>query len=98
MSGRWKLMLPHTYRTLKGQPPGRDGTPTKYIYQKIERPELYDLEADIGETMDLAAAHPDIVKRLEGLAEESREDLGDSLTKRVGRGIREPGRVAELPK
>lgn len=98
MSGRWKLLLPHAYRTLKGQPPGRDGTPTKYIYQKIERPELYDLEADIGETMDLAAAHPDIVKRLEGLAEASREDLGDSLTKRVGRGIREPGRVAELPK
>ena len=98
MSGRWKLMLPHTYRTLKGQPPGRDGTPTKYIYQKIERPELYDLQTDIGETRDVAAGHPDIVEKLKGLAEEGRDDLGDSLTKRVGKGVREPARVAEEPR
>ena len=26
-SGKWKLMLPHTYRTMAGQPPGKDGTP-----------------------------------------------------------------------
>ena len=28
--GRWKLQLPHTYRTLAGRPGGRDGTPAKY--------------------------------------------------------------------
>ncbi|MDB4676998.1 sulfatase [bacterium] len=39
--------------------------------------ELYNLEEDIGETTDLAAQHPDIVKRLRGLAEEARSDLGD---------------------
>ena len=43
---------------------------------------LYDLEADIGETNNVAAAHPDVVKRLHGLAEKAREDLGDSLTNR----------------
>ena len=26
-TGRWKLYLPHTYRTMDGQPPGKDGKP-----------------------------------------------------------------------
>jgi arylsulfatase A len=93
MSGRWKLMLPHAYRTLEGQPAGRDGAPTKYVQRKIERAQLYDLATDIGEKKDLAAAHPELVKRLEAMAEKAREDLGDSLTQRVGKGVREPGRV-----
>jgi arylsulfatase A len=25
-SGKWKLMLPHTYGTMEGQEPGKDGT------------------------------------------------------------------------
>src|SRR5207237_10208942 len=25
--GRWKLILPHTYRTMNGQQPGKDGRP-----------------------------------------------------------------------
>lgn len=93
MSGRWKLMLPHTYRTLVGQPEGRDGTPTKYIQRKVERPELYDLERDMGEKLDVASRHPDIVARLLTYAEEARLDLGDTLTGRTGTGAREPGRV-----
>ena len=52
---------------------------------------LYDLEADVGETTDVAAAHPDVVARLQALAEAAREDLGDSLTQRTGSGLREPG-------
>ena len=43
----------------------------------------------------MAAKNPDVVKRLEALAEKARDDLGDSLTKRVGKGVREPGRVQE---
>jgi len=39
--------------------------------------ELYDLESDIGETTNLAAKYPDVVKRLLALAEKAREDLGD---------------------
>jgi arylsulfatase A len=54
---------------------------------------LYDLVADIGETTDVAAGHKDVVARLQALAERARDDLGDSLTKRTGRGVREPGRV-----
>ena len=44
-SGKWKLMLPHTYRTMKGQAAGKDGKPGQYRQVKIEKPELYDLEA-----------------------------------------------------
>jgi hypothetical protein len=54
---------------------------------------LYDLVADVGETTDVAADHPDVVARLQALAEKAREDLGDSLTGRIGHGLREPGRV-----
>ena len=93
--GRWKLQLPHTYRTLAGRPGGNDGTPVKYEQHKITEPQLFDLQQDLGETTDMAAEHPDIVVRLQKLAEQARDDLGDSLTMRTGRGVREPGRLAE---
>ena len=92
--GRWKLQLPHTYRTLGGRPGGRDGIPAKYEQRKLEAGELYDLVSDVGETKNVAAAHPDIIARLEAFAEKTRGELGDSLTKREGKGVREPGRVA----
>lgn len=92
--GRWKLQLPHNYRTLAGKPGGRDGTPVPYEQRKIERAELYDLVNDVSETTDVAAQHPQMVKQLEAEAEKARAELGDSLTKREGKGVREPGRVA----
>jgi arylsulfatase A len=92
--GRWKLQLPHTYNTLAGRPGGRDGMPVPYEHRKIERAELYDLAGDMSETTDVAAQHPDVVKRLEAEAEKARAELGDSLTKREGKGVREPGRIA----
>ncbi|MEO8351492.1 MAG: sulfatase [Chthoniobacteraceae bacterium] len=92
-SGSWKLLLPHTYRTLGDQPKAKDGIPAKYRQIKLTEPELYDLHSDISETKNVAAEHPEIVRRLEGFAEQARADLGDSLTKREGSGAREPGRV-----
>ena len=56
-------------------------------------PELYDLATDRAESRDVAAANPEVVKRLQAAAESARADLGDSLTNRVGPGVREPGRV-----
>jgi arylsulfatase A len=91
--GRWKLMLPQTYRTLGGQPGGTDGIPTKYQNRKITTPELYDLRSDPAETTNVAGEHPEIVQRLLGFAEEARADLGDAVTKRQGNGVREPGRL-----
>ncbi len=93
--GRWKLQLPHTYRTLGGRPGGRDGTPAPYEYRKLEKAELYDLGHDVTESVDVAAQHPNIVKRLEAEAEKARAELGDALTKRKGNGTREPGRLAD---
>ena len=94
MSGSMKLYLPHTYRTLGGRPGGRDGLPVDYENRKITQPQLYDVEADISETHDIAAANPQIVTRLLAIAEQARADLGDSLTRRAPSGAREPGRVA----
>ncbi len=92
-TSKWKLMLPHTYRTMEGQAPGKDGTPGKYKLVKIEKPELYNLLKDPGESKNVADANLDVMKQLLALAERAREDMGDSLTKRTGKGVREPGRL-----
>lgn len=55
--------------------------------------ELYDLEADTGETTNVAAAHPQIVPQLEALLAACREDLGDTVQGVAGRGRRAIGRV-----
>jgi arylsulfatase A-like enzyme len=91
-SGKWKLHLPHEYRTLKG-PPGTGGLPGPYEQKQIGTA-LFDLEQDAGETQDLAAGHPDVVRRLTGLAQKAREDLGDTETGQPGTGLRPPGRLA----
>lgn len=54
---------------------------------------LYDLEADIGETTDVLAANPDVVARLEVLAEVARSTLGDARQDRSGSEVRPIGRV-----
>jgi arylsulfatase A len=54
---------------------------------------LYDLEADIGETTDVSGQHPDVVRRLEALAEKAREDMGDIATDREGINVRPIGKL-----
>ena len=59
--GKWKLVK---YRSKKPKTKGKDAP-------AADAPEdwrLYDLSQDIGEENDLAADHPEIVKRLKGLA------------------------------
>ena len=63
-----------------------------YVVKKIE-PSLFNLEDDFAETTNIAAQHPDVVQRLEKIAERAREDLGDSLTRRTGKGIRPSGKL-----
>jgi arylsulfatase len=96
--GRWKLQLPHLYRTLGGKPGGRNGTPASYEQRKLEAAELFDLGSDITEQNNVASAHPDVVKQLEAEAEKARAELGDAITGRIGQGVREPGRQAEETK
>ena len=58
----------------------------------LAKNELYDLAADIGESTSVAADHPDIVKRLRGLADAMKDDLG---LDGIGPGCRPLGKVAD---
>lgn len=91
-SGKWKLHFPHGYRTMAGKPGGTGGIPTKYSQAKIGK-ELFNLEADIGETTDVASQHPEVVARLTALANEMRKDLGDNGVK--GAGLRPVGKLSK---
>ncbi len=91
-SGKWKLHLAHDYD--HPDPPGHDGKPGKYAKREISVA-LFDLETDIGETKDLAAQHPEVVTRLQALAKQCREDLGDSAVEQQGKNVRPPGRVEQ---
>jgi len=77
--GRWKLVLPRPAH------PKWCGWSARMV-DAVEDTELYDLETDIGESQNVAAEHPDVVKRLMGVVEEARRDLGDY--DRIGRGAR----------
>jgi arylsulfatase A-like enzyme len=55
--------------------------------------ELYDLEADVGETTDVSADHPDVVAALQGHADRARAELGDARLAREGAAVRPAGRV-----
>lgn len=54
--------------------------------------ELYNLADDIGETKNVAATNPDVVKRLQALAAEMKDDLGVTGS---GPGVRPLGRVTD---
>lgn len=54
---------------------------------------LYNLRSDPGETDDRLAAFPEIVEKLEAVADACRACLGDAATGSVGSGTRAPGRV-----
>jgi len=68
--GRWKLHLPHNYRTLVE--PGKDGMPGKYRQAKIEL-SLFDMKNDPCETTNVLDKYPDIAKRLKAYAEQHKE-------------------------
>jgi arylsulfatase A len=89
-SGPWKLHFAHDYAHLAV--PGGGGLPGKYTRPKISGA-LYNLEKDLSEQHDVAAQHPEVVARLQALAERARADLGDSLTKRQGANVRAAGKL-----
>lgn len=90
--GPWKLVFPHKFRSLTGTP-GKDGQPGGYSQAETGMA-LFNLDTDVGETKNVAADHPQIVADLERLAEQARDDLGDSHQQRPGKNRRPPGRLA----
>ncbi|RIW15254.1 arylsulfatase [Algoriphagus lacus] len=92
--GKWKLVFPHTYRTI---PPGtdvrNDGIPVKYLNVQLEKASLFDLSKDPGETTDVSAQNPGVLAQLNGFANQARADMGDALTGKEGTGNRKAGRI-----
>ena len=52
---------------------------------------LYNLKDDPGETKNVAQQHPEVVKRLQELVQQARDDLGDEITNTPGKNIRPCG-------
>jgi len=91
--GRWKLYLPHAYRSINGRVGTADGMPIDYTYDNAMGLELYDLENDISETKNVADEQQVMVKQLLGHVEIARKELGDALTQREGAENRPVGEV-----
>ncbi|MFZ5832095.1 MAG: sulfatase [Planctomycetota bacterium] len=70
---QWKLVFA---RPAGGQMPWAPAFVTSHI-EALPSAQLFNLDADRGETKDVAAEHPDIVQALERIAEASRAQLGD---------------------
>jgi arylsulfatase A-like enzyme len=92
--GKWKLHFPHGYATLGGKPGGTGGRPANLGRAKIGL-SLFDLENDAAETTNVAEQHPEIVARIQKLADRMRTELGDSATDRQGVGVRPRGELVE---
>lgn len=79
-SGKWKFV-----RKRPAHPPWV-GWSGRFAGNAVDELALYDLDSDIGETLNVAADHPDVLVRLRQLAHEARMDLGDF--DHVGSGAR----------
>lgn len=86
--GSWKLVFAHPGRTYENFSPGKDGMPGGADENHAFEMALFDLRRDPGERYNVVNAYPEIVKQLLAEAEKAREDLGDELTGRKGKGRR----------
>ncbi len=86
----WKLIFPHNHRSYEDAIPGTGGLPGERN-RRTTKLELYDLRRDPGERYNVIDQFPDIVKKLQKVAEKARDDLGDSLSGNEGKNRREPG-------
>jgi arylsulfatase A-like enzyme len=70
--GKWKLHLPHEYRTL--ETPGKDGLAGKYSQSKIDTA-LFNMEQDPFETTNVLEQFPDVANQLIDLAEKHKAEF-----------------------
>lgn len=92
---KWKLVFPHPGRTYEGFAPGKDGVPGGANENFAFDGGLYDLRRDPGERYNVIKENPEIVRKLNALADEARVDMGDDLTKIDGKNRREIGKLKE---
>ena len=86
--GNWKLVFPCISQTYnKPGAIGQDGFPGKYGSDSV-RLSLFNLSSDPGEDRDVKEQHPDIVKRLNEIADKYRKEIGDGLTNSIGSEVR----------
>jgi hypothetical protein len=85
------LILPHLGRSYEGFAPGNNGYPGKTNEKRQYELALYDLRRDPGERYDVKETYPEIVAALQALAEEARDDMGDAVTNRKGKNVRDCG-------
>ncbi|MDA1040682.1 MAG: sulfatase-like hydrolase/transferase [Planctomycetota bacterium] len=69
--GKWKLAIASQASGM-GKKNARPPEPAS-----LDQPRLYDLNADIGETTNVAAAHPQVVADLKALAVAMQQELGN---------------------
>lgn len=90
--GEFKLIFPHPTRTYEGFAPGNDGMSGRVDENKmLEEKILIDLRRDPGERYNVLSQYPEAAGRLEQMANEAREDLGDDLQKKEGKNRRAIG-------
>lgn len=87
----WKLVLPHSSNTY-AKIHGKEGVPGEIAKADVPMG-LYNLSHDPGEAYDVKLLYPEMVEKLERFAEEARKDLGDDLTNREGRNVRESAKL-----
>jgi arylsulfatase A-like enzyme len=90
--GSWKLVFKHPGRNYEGFAPGKDGVPGPVNENFMFDGGLYDLRRDPGERYNVINENPAVVAKLEKMAQDAREDLGDDITGDKGKNRREPGR------
>lgn len=93
--GQWKLVFKHNGRTYEKFEPGKDGMPGEVNENSEIEAGLYDLRRDPGERYNVLEFNTEIVKKLEKIASEARNDLGDDLTGNEGKNRRKPGYIQE---
>ena len=76
---------------------GLAGIASRHGYRVTEIPKaLFNLKNDPGETHNILDRHPEVVARIDALAEKMRDDLGDTLTGREGKRIRPRATIFDI--